>query len=139
MSGVYSSAVTICRAEFETALAQVGIVADWRRRERGHGSTGGAISLAAKRPDPGAAGWLREIDNPQLYSPAGQVRVVQDVPAQMQSEQAGKLLTGTATGYASLDSGIGPEDILLMDGVAWIVDATREQLPYLELTLRRQP
>lgn len=135
---MWNRAVTIAKAAFEGQLAQLGKVAEWKKRTPRHSQTAGRVSAAANRADPADSGWVRELDNPQLYEPQGEVRVIHDVPSELQSEQVGKLLTGTATAYASLDTPIATGDVLKIEGVNWYVDAAREQLPYLEMTLRRE-
>lgn len=125
---------------FEAYVQAFGISASWKQRSAALGQTSGALSAAAGMPDPVDTEWVANLSNPQLYGEARPVLVVKDVPASLQSENVGQMITGTTTGYCRLADAVEEGDVLRIEGVHWYVDGSRIVSPpiYRELTLRRE-
>jgi len=128
------------RAKVEVYVDTFGLLATWKRRSTATGSTSGSMSAAAGIADPVDDDWVARLSDPRLYSDHSTIRVAMNLPGDLQAENVGQMITGTATGYVKRDVEVTAGDVLLIDGVHWYVDGARLVSPpiYRELTLRRE-
>jgi len=138
---VYAAVTALAKDQVETYLEQVGALATWKVRSAATPLSASDISAAFGHADPVDTGWVRELDDPDVYTTqTTRIRIAKDIPTTSQADDAGQMVTGSTVGYCSADKAVAVGDALVIASLNWLVIGSRLTSPaiYRELTLRQE-